>query len=116
MRRAERLPQSDEHLSEERVLQIRVRIARVHDDADDLRPAADERPCGGVWDVVELADAFKDALTRLLAHRRGAVQTPLNRATSRMLAIVAKSRVGGAARWAPPPPSVSYGRSPGFAS
>ena len=75
-RRAERLPQSDEHLSEERMLQIGVRIARVHDDADDLRPAADKRPRSCVRDVVELADAFEDALTRLLAHRRGAVQDP----------------------------------------
>ena len=58
MGRAERLPQPHEHLSEERVLQIRVRVARVDDDADHLRPAADKRPRSSVRDVVELAHAF----------------------------------------------------------
>ena len=76
MGRAERLPQPHEHLSEKRMLEIRVRVACVDDDADYLRPAADQRPRSSVRNVIELAHAIENALPRLLAHRRRAVQDP----------------------------------------
>ena len=114
--RAECLPQPHEHFSEERMLQIGMRVARVHDDADHLRSAANERPRCGVRNVVELADAVEDALPCLLAHRRSAVQDTGNRRNgdTAQLRHLANTRHfdqfrSGAARASPPPPSCILG-------
>ena len=54
--------QADQHLLEERVADIGVLQTRVEDDADELRPLANEGARGRARRVIELTRRFEDTL------------------------------------------------------
>ena len=74
--RADALLEPAEHLVEERVLQVRMALARLHEHADDVRALGDERAGRGGGRVVELAGEAHDALARLGTHVGVAVERP----------------------------------------
>jgi hypothetical protein len=60
--RADPALDADEDLLEERVAEVRMLVAREQDDAEQLRPAADERASGCARRVVQRASRGEDAL------------------------------------------------------
>ena len=63
-----------EHLMEERMLKVRMTLARLHEHADDVAALGDEAAGGRGGRVVELAGEAHDALARLGTHVGIAVQ------------------------------------------
>src|SRR5919205_860622 len=59
---ADRVLEADQHLVEERVLQVGVALAGLEEDADDVRALGDEAAGRGGRGVVELAREADDAL------------------------------------------------------
>ena len=72
--RPERVLQADEHLEEERMLEIGMRLAREEDHADQLRAALDQRSRRRVRGVVELPRPREHPQACLGAHVRVAVE------------------------------------------
>ena len=70
----ERVLQADEHLEEERVLEVGIRLAREEDHADQLRPALDQRSRRRIRGVVELPCPCEHPQAGFGAHVRVAVE------------------------------------------
>jgi hypothetical protein len=66
--------EADEHLVEERVLQVRVALAGLQEDADHVRALGHEAAGRGGRRVVELAGEAHDPLARLRVDVGVAVQ------------------------------------------
>ena len=71
---ADALLEPAEDLVEERVLKVRMTLARLHEHADDVRALGDERTGRGGRRVVELGREAHDALARLGTHVGVAVE------------------------------------------